>query len=332
MEKLKRETKQKLSPNQHKSQLIALIIAGTVFVFSLFLWANHEIPASDEWLIYMTVGGIRKVNLDNPNVNLMVSRTPRSCCDEPIGGILSRNVSPDGHYLLAIWSDGDALSFFIPIPLQDEANLTPVYPDWRLINNDVFNTISLGFSPDSTQLVLATNLGLYLANLDGSNLHQILSIDTFRWFSEPSWSPDGTTIAFLGTDESQIRNLYVIDVDGQNLRAITNIDYAGHPSLNTPSKLSWSPDSSELVTFGRLSGETGVYIINVDTETIRPLIQGYENVGFSPIWSPDGQWIYFSAIWSNRQYSISRIRSDGAEIQHFPRTFAAELLWIGEMP
>ncbi|CAN5820501.1 hypothetical protein BH10CHL1_BH10CHL1_24680 [soil metagenome] len=55
-----------------------------------------------------------------------------------------------------------------------------------------------------------------------------------------------------------------------------------------------SPDGSK-VTFTRVGGENGVYVINVDGSNERKIYSGNETLS-SPKWSPDGQWIVFSQV------------------------------------
>jgi len=54
-------------------------------------------------------------------------------------------------------------------------------------------------------------------NADGSEEWQLADFPVL----EPDWSPDGTRIVF-GYDHEGFRGIYVIDVDGSNLRKLTN--------------------------------------------------------------------------------------------------------------
>jgi Tol biopolymer transport system component len=95
----------------------------------------------------------------------------------------------------------------------------------------------------------------------------------------PSWSPDGTLIAFYREeyDEKTINiftSLLVIDTGGNSKRLLFN-GYAVWPD--------WSPDGN-WIAFS--SG--AIYMINLNGDSIRKLTQF---TGHFPTWSPNGQQI-----------------------------------------
>jgi TolB protein len=76
------------------------------------------------------------------------------------------------------------------------------------------------------------NYEIYRMDADGSHQQQLTSSP---WIdSSPSWSPDGSQIAFVGTQAIQ-----VMDADGSNQRRLTHnaIDLAP----------SWSPDGQHIL-------------------------------------------------------------------------------------
>ena len=70
---------------------------------------------------------------------------------------------------------------------------------------------------------------------DGSNPRQL----TRRGAGAPSWSPDGTQIAFDSYHDGS-GNIYVMDADGNNLRRLASYKKA---SARFPS---WSPDGTQI--------------------------------------------------------------------------------------
>lgn len=93
----------------------------------------------------------------------------------------------------------------------------------------------------------------------------------------PSWSPDGTTIAFTARIGG-VLGLYLVDSTGNNLRLLKEIDGLG---------VCWSPDSRWLAfsSIGKL------YRIKANGDSLIQLTNGPNDI--RPSWSPDGQKIVF---------------------------------------
>jgi len=74
----------------------------------------------------------------------------------------------------------------------------------------------------------------------------------------PTWSPDGSKIAYVSDYTSEKINIYVIDTLGQNKVQLTDVDCAIDPS--------WSPDGSQIVFSQRNKEATtmSLWIMNSD--------------------------------------------------------------------
>lgn len=85
---------------------------------------------------------------------------------------------------------------------------------------------------------------IYLAMADGSGAHQIG--DPALDARSPSWSPDGTTIAFGGGNATPGMNvrLYLMNSDGTNVRTFSSVRGTDWAFV----KSDWSPDGSKIVT------------------------------------------------------------------------------------
>ena len=95
--------------------------------------------------------------------------------------------------------------------------------------------------------------------------------------SYPIWSPDGRSIAFVrDTDMDYRESLFVIDVDGGNLRRLTDDD-------SDSSCARWSPDSSRIAFSSGREGE--IYVIDVDSGVLKQVTETYYK-DRCPIWSP----------------------------------------------
>jgi Tol biopolymer transport system component len=97
------------------------------------------------------------------------------------------------------------------------------------------------WSPDGTKIVYSrippgqSHSDIFVANADGSNpVNLTASISNTSDENVPAWSPDGTKIAFssnLGKESETYYEIYVIDVNGHNLKRLTH-----KPGVN------WGPD------------------------------------------------------------------------------------------
>ena len=93
---------------------------------------------------------------------------------------------------------------------------------------------------------------------------------------QPSISPDGRTVVFVG-DERGNDDLYLVRVGGRNVVPLTADSDADE---TTPS---FSPDGTR-IAFRSERGGGGIFIMDATGESVRRLTDS----GFDPDWSPDG--------------------------------------------
>lgn len=94
----------------------------------------------------------------------------------------------------------------------------------------------------------------------------------------PVFSPDGTRIAFMSTRDGQAE-IYVMNVDGSNLRRLTN-----HPEDDvTPT---WSPSGTQIAFTSSRSGRPQIYMMNAADGSDVRLVSLGESEADRPTWSP----------------------------------------------
>jgi len=100
-----------------------------------------------------------------------------------------------------------------------------------------------------------------------------------------AWTPDGDELVFLGRTEN-MRTLFFMNVtNGKITRRIK-------PDLNQVLSPDISPDGKKILLSGVRDGIRDIYILSLNDESLTNVTQDdfYE---FSPVWSPDGNFIVF---------------------------------------
>jgi imidazolonepropionase-like amidohydrolase/Tol biopolymer transport system component len=102
---------------------------------------------------------------------------------------------------------------------------------------------SLDVSPDGKTIVFDLLGDLYTLPIEGGTATRIIGGLSFE--SQPVYSPDGKTLAFL-SDRSGVENLWIADADGSNPRAVSKDGRtnAGPQLMVSPT---WTPDGQYLV-------------------------------------------------------------------------------------
>ncbi len=163
------------------------------------------------------------------------------------------------------------------------------------------NTTSPTLTPESTtppnsnftgQIVYNKGDDIYSINADGTNDTRLAT------GKSPTWSPDGTQIAFLADpnpdDDDWGQEIFIMNSDGTNQNPLQ----LNHPEYDTPANIDWQPNGNLIVfhAYSEVDQEIDFEIFSIDAES-KNVVQITRNDGsdWSPSWSPDGgQIVYLS--------------------------------------
>ncbi len=167
---------------------------------------------------------------------------------------------------------------------------------------------------------------LWLMSVDGQSHYKLTSREVNE--SSPSWSPDGSRIAFVSSAEGHGSEIYVYWVENDKIARLTQTE-------RSPSSLSWSPDGKHLAfsmlvpekaptlvspppkpkgaewaehprVTTRLKHEADgsgyiepgyrqYFVLPADGGTARQVTQGEFQHRSKPVWTKDGQALIFSS-------------------------------------
>jgi Tol biopolymer transport system component len=147
------------------------------------------------------------------------------------------------------------------------------------------------FSPSGRKIVFVrsahyTNNDIYKIGTDGNGLTRLVNIPSYEYHSggDPTWSPDGTRIAFF----SGVEDAYSIET--------VRPDGTSRKSVTTGYDPTWSPDGSRMAFHRSPDGsESRIYTAEADgtDENLLPTEEGaYDS---EPAYSPGGGKIVFSS-------------------------------------
>lgn len=194
--------------------------------------------------------------------------------------------------------------------------------------NRMFKAISGGsqpaWRPGASELAYRVlGLGINLYNLSSDQDQRLVGNITAAW---PSWSPDGSRLAYAAKDSSDSWRVYILPLDGsQEARVVAAgwapawgasgaLAYTGcgaggvcgifviypdqggtHPAKMTDDRndtpIAWSPDGQNLAYMSNHGGNWDVFVLNV-SGGIAQLTSDPAEDGW-PAWAPDGSGIAF---------------------------------------
>jgi Tol biopolymer transport system component len=174
------------------------------------------------------------------------------------------------------------------VSLEIDTLRTRVPEDARPVTRGDQLIMGMSVSPDARWLAFDSNLGgsfsrdIYRMRLPDGEPERLTDDPGDDLI--PSWSPDGSQIAFYSLRDGS-RDVFSMNADGGRQRKVV-----GGPG--TEEWADWSPNGLQVA----YRGEDGVYLVSKEGD------QGFsaprrltEHTGATPVWSPDGAWIAYVA-------------------------------------
>lgn len=164
-------------------------------------------------------------------------------------------------------------------PGYDEFN-----PNWSVDGKSV--TYLAEFGDDASFIrVLSTNL----MEQKTTQLLNPLTI-SFPFIEYIDWSPDGNRVVFTHSDGHGYEQIYLADIDGSNVRRITNRTESHFgPKFSPDGK--WIMDNRDSVIGMAISN---IYLLRVDGSDEHAITQDDIGLKWGQAWLPYGNWIAYT--------------------------------------
>jgi Tol biopolymer transport system component len=140
------------------------------------------------------------------------------------------------------------------------------------------------WAPDDKRLVVASDVGLWVVDRDGSN-RRLVTHNRYKEIGSrgeaAEWSPDGEQIVFTAVTQTDQQDVYLVSLDGSAEHRVSG-------DVSTARDATYSPDGTR-IAYMRTGAGLGplCYIADTEGQTVRILPGAYG--WYQPVWSPDGK-------------------------------------------
>lgn len=152
---------------------------------------------------------------------------------------------------------------------------------------------------------------LQYADADGARVKTILR--SREPIMSPSWSPDGSKIAYVSFEQNGLPKIYVHDLSSADRRVVAQFKgINGAPA--------WSPDGQKLAVTLSKGGNPDIYSLDLNNGDLEQLTDHY-GIDTEPRWMPDGDHLVFTSSRSGgpqiyqlnvNDKSVRRVSFEGA--------------------
>jgi Tol biopolymer transport system component len=194
--------------------------------------------------------------------------------------------------------------------LHADGSETPVTTDPMFI-------LGATISPDGLRVVFAGEteggMGLYAVGAHAGPAEVLLEGEDSMVY-EPTFSPDGTQIAYVRGGGDHDHHVWVMDADGTDAHEIVSNEWTA--PVGHVQGLAWSP-AGDRIALGLVDGPSpAIYMFAPDGSDFTQVIPG----GARPYWSPDGSRIAYTI-----PAGLAIADADGSNVRAFG--FAASGPW-----
>ncbi len=228
----------------------------------------------------------------------------------PDGGANAARVSPDGQDLAFQVRHGSNLEIHVRALAGGESrNVT------RHLDYDV-NPV---WSPDGTELAFMSTRGfelgslgpfpghLYVHALEADALRQITTAPLTSSLGPSDWSPDGTGILMARAGENGI-DVYRLDVR-------SGVEVRLTDALEDEYSATYSHSGDRIAFHAESDSASQIVVLDLATGERRVVTTG-PGSRYSPEWSPDDEWLLFTASDDGARYDIRAVRlADGTVLE-----------------
>jgi Tol biopolymer transport system component len=172
----------------------------------------------------------------------------------------------------------------------------------------LFFQVQPAWAPDGRSIAFASDRGgsfhIFVTSVDGSGTRRLTS--TKLDDTNPSWSPDGTRIAF---QRGGAGDIYVMDADGRDAHPLQDED----AEETDPA---WAPDGRWIAYVRKeiRSPVRELWLVRPDG-TGRRKVTRLASFAFEPAWSPDSTQLAFASRAGGSNYDIFAVRLTGGRVR-----------------
>jgi TolB protein len=155
------------------------------------------------------------------------------------------------------------------------------------------------WSPDGSEIAYvyrSTNFSeIFVMSADGSNSRRLTrsqssSLSDNDWVFRPTWSPNGTQLAFISDSQTYHPVVWLMNRDGSGQRQLMSVTALQEAA----DSLSWSPDGKRLAVTAFGQDQSQIVIVDLAAPRSPQPLSDSGQGAFDPAWSPDGNAVAYA--------------------------------------